>query len=86
MKKGVLLWHILTKLRIEANPNAHINVVEIAWFKNYVHFAIFHLNLPHFFFGFNRNCCYTSYREVCGLETSCRSRPKSNIVKDIYFL
>ena len=49
MKIGVLLWHILTKLRIEANPNAHINVVEIAWLKNYVHFAIFHLNLPHFF-------------------------------------
>ena len=39
-----------------------------------------------FSLGFNRNCCYTSCREVCGLETSCRSRPKSNIVKDIYFL
>ena len=49
MKIGVLLWHILTKLRIEANPNAHINIVEIALLKNYVHFAIFHLNLPNFF-------------------------------------
>ena len=49
MKIGVLLWHILTKLRIEANLDAHINVVEIAWLKSYVHFAIFHLNLPYFF-------------------------------------
>ena len=52
MKIGVLLWHILTKLRIEANPNAHINVVEIAWLKSYVHFAIFDLNVPHLFIRF----------------------------------
>ena len=49
MKIGVLLWHILTKLRIEAYLDAHINIVEIAWLKSYVNFAIFHLNLPYFY-------------------------------------
>ena len=52
MNIDVLLWHILTKLGIEVYLDAHINVVEIAWLKNYVHFAIFHLNLPHFFIRF----------------------------------